>query len=376
MLLLPSAMAITLQEAVDRAAEVDPNVLIAAYNSQIGHLESIEAWSQLGLSPSLSYSARTPAGVTTPGFSLTTSVGLLEPGTWLNAFQQRAQAQVLYAAEDAIALDVQYLAATLFYNLLEAQARTEAAQSNVAAAQASLDAITARVQAGLVSELDGRTVELAFLRAQAEQEAAQASERIARARLSRALEQQVDRAESTTPPQLPDSGESLHIETARRSVEAARFGYYERVADLFPSGFLRADQWPGSTTWAVTVGATWSFDGIVGPFTRARVSKFELRIAETELAALQLDNELGITAAREEAQAARALADAARKREDLAEETLKVAQARLTAGLTNTVDLLRIQDDTTQARADRVQAEADYARAILEVRRLSGVGWE
>jgi outer membrane protein TolC len=372
MLFVVSAWAVTLKEVVERAAEVSPTALVSSLESRVAGLEAAEAWAGLGLTPSFSYSTTFPVGSST--FSLSAILGVLELSNWMDAFQQQAQAGGARALEQATILDAQYAAAYLFYDLVGAQAQSEASEASVKAAKASYDAVSARVSAGLLSELDGRSAELALLSAEAQVEASRAKENIARARLERALEQEVGRAEKPELRALID-GESPYLEVASRSVEAARWAHRETVAELFPSGFLRSDYNTVAQSWSVTVGVAWSFDGLVGPFLRERASNLETQIVQVQYEALQLDLALGLTEAREEVRAAQALLQAALRREELSNESLQVAHARLSAGLASTLELLRIQDEAAKARSDRVLAENSLDRAILKTQHLSGQSW-
>lgn len=380
-LCLPAA-AMTLEEAVQRAATIDPAAVIAASNERIAALAATEAWAGLGLSPSASYSRRLQAGVWTGGLSWQVSLGALDPAAWFNAAQQGAQRDSAVAQAEAARLDAQYAAALLYYDAIAAQGYLDAARADLTSATGIAEVTQARLKAGLESDLAARAAELERLRAQAAVAQAESGLRIARARLQRAL--QADPGD-LTPPGLPafpgDERRSPWLDSAAAEVRAARSGQQERVAAIFPAGFLNVSS--GSTTtagaatgvWSLNVGLSWTLDGVVNPFLRAREADLERRIAEVSYDNLKLDLDLGLTEARARADAARVQVDAARAREALAAESLAIGQARQQAGLSNALELLRLQDDLLLARADRVQAEHAEALAILSARRLAGLGW-
>ena len=383
-LYLPSAAAMTLEEAVQRAATLDPAAVIAASNERIAALAATEAWAGLGLTPSLSYNRRLQAGVWTGGISWQVSLGAVAPATWFNAMQQGAQRDSVIAQAGAATFDAQYAAALLYYDAIAAQSYLDAAHAALTSATGIAEVTQARLKAGLESDLAARAAELERLRAQAAVAQAESSLRIARARLQRAL--QTDPGELTAPP-LPafpgDERRSPWLDSAAAEVRAARYGQQERVAAIFPSGSLSVSSGNFSSStagaapgvWSLNVGLSWTLDGIVNPFLRAREADLERRIAEVSYENLKLDLDLGLTEARAQADAARTQVDAARAREALATESLAIGQARQQAGLSNALELLRLQDDLLLARADRVQAEHTEALAILSARRLAGLGW-
>ncbi len=374
-MLLGLAQAMSLEQVVARAAEVNPFGVVAELQRKVGSLEAAEGWTALGPTAQLGYQRRLTAGVWSGGASWSLSLGALDPGAWANAGQQRAQAKEAGVIADATVLDAQYAAAYLYYDLLAAQAASEATEQSYKAAQATLDASKARVQAGLESELSGRSAEVELLRAAADREKAGATQRIAKARLERALEQTVDGVQAPGPLELPAEMDPLWLKVAAASRESARWAHIEGIADLFPAGNLSVGQPAGSPNLTLSVGVTWTFDGIAGPFLRERGLALESRIAQVQYEALRRDLDLGLVEAKEQARAARAVAEAARAREELATATLEVGQARLTAGLASVLEVLRLQDDVVEARADRIDAERGEAYALLSARQVAGVGW-
>lgn len=374
-LLVPVAFATTLEEVVARAAEVDPDALVAQLEWKRDRVDAVEAWAQLGPTPSVSVTRNLTAN--TDSGAMSVSVGALEPGTWMDAVQQSSQARVSRWEADATTLDVQYFAAFLYFEALSAEAGLQAAKVGEELAQATVTATRARVAAGLESEILGKSADIGLLQAQAERVTAEANVAITRARLARAIEQELgDLAPAAAPPLPADEPNSPWLHAAEAEVDAARMEHWRRLAEILPEGDLRAvTGFPDVGDWNVYVGATWRFDGVIGPFARARSAAIDKKIAEVEAEGLGRDLGVLLTTARAQAEAATKVAEAARAREKLAEETLRVGQTRLQAGLTSSLEVLRLQDEAAQARLDRVDAELAEALARLEARRVAGVGW-
>lgn len=378
LLLVPLAGATTLKEVVDRAAEVNPDALVAGLEWRQDKLAAAEAWTALGPTVSADVGRSATGDVVTTSDSLTVSVGLLDAGQWFGAGGESAKARASGHAYDATTLDAQYFAAMLYYEALSAQAALDAAKQGAALAKATLDATRARVGAGLESELVGRSAEIGQLQAEAEVASAEAGVNVARARLARAVEQDIGELAPADVPVLPTGeGASPWLQEAEAQVSAARWEHGTALAELLPEGGAKAATGlfdPG--VWTVTLSATWTFDGLAGPFLRERRAALETRIAETELDALRRDLDLASTEAVENARAASRIAEVARARERLSEESLRVGQTRLGVGLASSLEVLRLQDEAAQARADRVSAELAESISALEARRVAGISWD
>ncbi|MES2640432.1 MAG: TolC family protein [Myxococcota bacterium] len=378
LLLLSAAHALTLDETVRRAAEVDPLAVVAELTSRQARLDAAEAWVQLGPTPSFTAARTFSAGTTADTNRLRVSLDVLAPEVWLDAGSASAMARSLRHEAVATSLDAQYAAATLFYTVLAAEAALTAAQEGERFAQATADATAARVTAGLESELAGRSARLGLLEAQAYTAQSEADVVIARAGLSRALQQDVDALEIPSGAlAIPDAAtDSPWIDAAEAQLSMAKWDHASAVAAIFPTGSIDADSTLGTIEdWSLSLGVTWEFDGLAGPFIRARRAALEQKIEVIQLDAVERDLALGLTTAREQARAADRVAEAARAREELADESLQVGQTRLSVGLASSLEVLRLQDDAADARADRVNAELDAATARLEARRVAGLAW-
>jgi len=372
------AHALTLDEAVERAAEVDPDAVVAELEWRGARLQATEAWADLGPTPSLRASRRFSGGAVADTSTAAVDLGVLDPPAWLDASSASASARAMRHTAEATRLDAQYAAATLYYRVLAAEAALAAAREGERFASATSTATGARVSAGLESELAGRSARLGLLEAQALTAQAEADVAVARAALSRALEREIDALEPPAAPlALPeDTRGSPWLDAASARVDAAKWSHAAAVAGIFPTGGIQAESAAGTPQdWSLTLGVTWTFDGLADPFLRAREAALEQKIQSIELDALVRDLDLTLITAREQARAADRVAEAATAREDLADESLVVGQTRLSVGLASSLEVLRLQDEAAKARRDRVRAELDAALARLDGRRAAGTPW-
>ncbi len=383
LVLLTSAWALTLDEAVSRAGEVDPNALVAALAAERVRADSAGALFAIGPTPSVSVSRSWRLGAVTgtapvDAGTLSVNVPLLSPPVWLNAAGMVEAARAEGHVATATRLDAQYAAAALVYEALATDADLRLGREGEAAAAATLEIVRNRVRAGLESELAERSAQVGLLVAQSAVNTADSDRQIAYARLARALEMPVTSVEPADPPALPDTAGSspwLAAEAARWS--AAKWERGERLAELFPTGgvSLSTNVLGARTGWALGVTGTWTFDGLAGPFLRFHQAGLDERIARIVYDALNRDLALGLDTAKAAAQAADRNAEVANARETLAAESLAIGQKRLESGLATSLEVLRLQDDLTLARADRVRTELQRALARLEARRVAGLDW-
>lgn len=383
-LLLGKASALTLDEAVQRAAEVDPDALIAALEADRARLDVTGAVGSLVGTPSASAQSTWSGGAATRSSTLSWSVPLVDVSAWFNALSQGAQAREARWWSDSATLDAQYAAAAMYHDVLAAQAREAAAEQGLVSARATAEAVAARVSAGLESELVGRSARLGVLDAEAAVAQARSGREIALARLSRALEEEVSAVEEPTGElEVPaDVSGSPALQAESEALADTRWKRGERVAQLFPTGdlsvstgFLPVSGVAPFTEWSVTFGGTWTFDGFVGPVVRLRQASIDARVEEIRADALKRDLELALVEARSRSVAADRVAEAAVARQQLAEESLQIGQARLAAGLAGSLEVLRLQDEAAGARTARVEADLERALARLEARRVAGVRW-
>lgn len=375
LLLSLPAHALTLPEAIDRAASVDPGSVIAALAAQKEASQSTEAWARVGLTPSLGFSTSlAPAGA--GSLALSTSVDLLNPPAWFDALGQASNAAGARVIADATARDARYAVAALWFQAFAAEEAEALAQTSLSEAHGTADAAEARLRAGLASELDAKAARLGVLNAQAALASAQSARFIALARLSSALQVDIARVEPPPAPVAPDrTGESPWVDAYRQNIQQARWAEAGAIAALFPTARLSADTalLPGPADWTVSLSASWSFSGVLAPFLNVHQTHLDRRIAEVQLEQQLRADHLALEVARAQVDAARARRSAAVDGERLAGETVAVGRARLGAGLISTLDMLKLQEQEAQARVQRVGAELDLALAVLDTRRVSGL---
>lgn len=369
------AFALTLPEALNRAAEVDPDSIIAALQSRKEAAQTAEAYANLGLTPSVSVSQTFGASMTS---ELSVGVSLLNPPAWFSALAQGANGQAAHATADATARDTRYAIAAMWFQAFAAEEAEELAQTSLSEARGTADAAEARLRAGLTSELDAKAARLGVLNAQATLASAQSTRFIALARLSSALQTEVVEVEAPDAPQMPDgTGTSPWIAVYEASLREARWDEAAAWASLFPTASLSGTRTllpvSNSAAWAVTLSATWSFSGVLAPFLNVQEAHIDRKIAAVRLEQQQRADALSVSIARAQVDAARARRSAAVDGEKLAGETVTVGKARLGAGLISTLDVLKLQEQEAQARVQRVGAELDLALAVLDSRRLSGL---
>lgn len=377
LLWITAAAALTLDEAVQRAAEVDPDVLVAALEARRLNLDAAEAWTALGPTPTLAVGRAWESAASTTDNRFSVSLGLLDAGAWFDALKEGSQARAGREVATATRLDAQYATAALYLAAWYADAATTAAQQSEAAADTTLTTVRARGAAGLDNALLVRSAEAAQLLAGAERAAAEGEAAVARVQLGRAL--QIEGAVALEEPGalvLPEgAAASPWLQVAQADLEAARWDHAQDLAGWLPTGSLSATTPLDPMSWRVTLGATWTFDGLAGPFLRERNSALAVRIAEVQLDGVRRDYDAALAAAVQRARAAARVVEAHRAREAVSGEALALGQAQLAAGLISTLEVLRLQDQLADARGARVRAELDAALAVLAARQAAGAPW-
>lgn len=375
--LVGSALALTLNEAVQRAESVSPEAIIAALQAKQARLDAVESWVQLGVSPSVTVSRTWVGGASADRANFTVSSDALNPGAWFDATHRSAQARAATWLASGAQLDAQYAVALLYYGVVSTQAALSASEADEVLAAGTQAAVAARVGAGLDSQLVGKQAEAALLSARAQRQQAAANLVVSRLQLARALQlDQVGEVGVAPTLDLPEAAStSPYLSAAKAELSAARLDHAQDLARLLPSGSISAGTPLDPLDWSVTLGATWTLDGIVGPVVRERTTALQVQVAEVQLDALERDVQLGIAVASAQAEAAVGVAGAAAARESLAAEALKVGQVRLGAGLASGIEVLLLQAELAQARADAVANEFVAAAAVLEARRLAGIRW-
>jgi outer membrane protein TolC len=376
-LLVAAAAALTLAEAVERAAVVNPDATIAALRARQAQLDAGRAWSGLGLTPSLSAQRSWAGGASVASSSVSVAVGALDATRWFDAAEKGSDAQAARYAARGSALDAQYAAAQLFVAAVQAERARDAAALTEQTAGEIAEAVNGRVAAGIDSDLLGKSAQAAHLVARAEHARAEARVRQSRLLLQRALE--FDELGALEPPaalELPaEPQRSPWLEVASAELQSARWSHWEAAAGWLPRGGLAASSALDPMSWTITLSGTWTLGGVVGPFLKERHRALGVQIAETAYEGLKRDLATAEAVAADAAAAALAVQEAQAARRALAEAALAAGQARVKAGISATLELLRLQDDVASARADLVAAELEAQTATLEARRVAALPW-
>ncbi len=375
------AGALTLDEAVARAAEVNPHAVVAELEARARATRAHRRWTtvlpDLGLRQTRTL-VPAPASPTVER-ELRATWDIFDGPEWLEASRDGADAEGQRAAATATRLDAQYAAAALYFEALAAEGRVTAARTSAQVAESTLSTTRTQAQAGVTDELTYRSAELGAIAAKAALAQAEADVVITRATLERALQEPLEGPLTPNAPlHLPeDELRSPWLDAQRASVRAAHLDTLTAWAEVLPTASLRATRPIGvvADTWTTELQLRWDLDGGVAPFLEAREKSLARQAREVELDALERDLRLGVRVARERAGAANIVAEAARAREQLADSSVTLAQTRLAAGVARPLEVLRLQDDAATARLQRVDAERDAALATLEARRLAGVPW-
>lgn len=373
--ILSQANALTLDEAVARAGAVHPLAVAADLERQIVALEAAERWSLLTLTPEVSVERSWSQRFITDQAQLRVSTSVLSPAGWFDALEQSAQARASAYVASATLLDAQYAAAWFYVEAIAAEATLAAAQTFLAEAERTREQTLLRVRAGLEGDLMLLAAEEQLLEASSDLERARSAVQNSRARLSRAIDQEVDSlAPVVLDPPAAAPARSPWIDAQRALTDAAHLEQIQSWSELLPAAELQLEAPFGTSFWTLGLQATWSVDG-AGPLIRARAAALAARQSDVLAEGLQRDHDLGVDTGREDARSLALLVGSARAREALAEQALEMGHMRLEAGLMDTLDVVRLQRDLVRARATRIDAELAEAYVVLEARRLAGLGW-
>ncbi len=401
-----SPQAVTLQEAVRRALQVQPAMVQAQGTLRNAHLSMLASngeflptistggsWSRAG---GTRFNSQTSQIVTTPtassySGSISASVDLF------TGFRRLADRRASAATEDAAdaglvnqRFQVTLLTKQAFYNAIATEELVRVAEAQVARARQELQIAVDKLRAGsgtrsdsLRSAVDLGNARLALLQAQANLATAQAN-------LGRqvGVDQPVRAAPDSALPPLPDTTglrvqvveSAPQVQQAEAQARAAgaqvavsRSAYWPTLnytASNSFSGFDAPWQGTGAYTkgWNVRVSLNWTlFNG----FTRER-SMTSASVARDVAEAQAADTRRGVSAQYTQQLAALLTSftqiDISTAQVAAATEDLRVQQERYRVGAATILDLLTSQASLTQAQVNLVQSRFNFviARAQLE----------
>lgn len=403
----PPIISVTLDEAIERALKVHPQMAQAA--GQVMNAEAAERSAWGAYLPTLSASAGTSLNSTQrfnpqTNTTATGSAGSYNGGvsaSWeiftgfrRSAARESARAQSRLAASQLISgrANVALTVSRAFFDVQRAEQLVSVAQSRIERAKQGIDAAKLRVAAGsatrsdlLRAELELNTARQALLEAETQRVAAGYQ-------LGRLIGVEAEVRAAGEPELTPapvgngrmveqlvlDAPAVLAAEAAAEAasagVDAARSRYWPSLRlstgyDFFGQGASLASPVP---SWSVRLGLSFTiFDGFVREeaIERARVQDM---VALSELA----DTRRAVRAEAERARGQIMLAieriSLAEQAVDVAQEDLRVQQERYELGVSTILDLLASQSSVVQAESDLVTARFDYQIARAELAALAG----
>jgi outer membrane protein TolC len=401
-----SVMTVTLAQALQLAANVDPNYVAAL--RQVGDADWVrrQAWMAFVI-PSAEFrwswnrfsSPQFNLGTGDLADELTTaSLGarydLFTGGARIfdmkgsAARVDGARAGELQARfETALGTEADY------YEVIAQTELLRVAQERTARAEQQLDIARARVLSGAAVQTDSLQLLLELTRAQVEELQQDAAVKVSRLQLGRRIGHSgpADAVPLDTLParQLPISETDAYREALTESPRVGVVQAEARVADAFfkseRSTYLPTislfGQWAGwddqiipDATTRTTYGVSLNFPLWDGANREIRVYRANTLRQVAEAARLDTEREVGrnIVAAYQAYDAARASAELAARGVLVSRENLRVQQERYQAGATTILDLLVAQVNVTEAEAGLVQARFTTRLALAGVEAILG----
>ena len=394
---------ITLREALQRAARLDPN-----YVSALGQVDNA-VWARRNafavfILPSVSLSLNGQRS-NPPGFS-----AVPIPEVWFGQISARYDLftggqKFAELTRSAAALDgakagelAQRFATALltesdYYNVLASNELNRVAQNRLRRAREQLAVARARVSSGAAVATDSLNLRLELTRAQVDAVRQESAVRIARLELGRRVgaEGPVDAVPLDTAgiPELPitladaitqaaQQGPQYRIaaaneRAARASYRAQLGSYLPRVTLTFAANAFDTEFFPSAfkqTNWGLSVSLPlWDNGQRELALSQARVNRDVARAVRADMdRAVQHD----VTAAYDGYLTSRATLALAAEGLVVARESFRVQQSRYSAGATTILDLLEAQVNLSAAEAALVQAQYATRLALAGLESILG----
>ena len=397
---------VTLTEALQRAAQLDPNYVAALGQVDNAVWARRSAFSVFVL-PSISLS--TTATRNTPKFF---NFGTLQPEKYAvqsaisasydlftggQKFAELSRSGAALAGAHAGELQQRFTTALLtefdYYNVLATDELDRVARDRLRRAREQLAVARARVTSGAAVSTDSLTLRLEMTRAQVAQLQQTSALRVARLELGRRIGAAgpVDAAPLDTAP-APELPITLADAITQAAVQGPSYRIAvsnERAASAVYRWYLGSYLPRATLTWAgigfdnrfLPTGAKFSqlSLGISFPLwdngrretlvSQARVNREVARaVRDDMIRAVQHD----VTAAYDAYVTSRATVDLAVEGVDIARESFRVQRARYSSGATTILDLLEAEVNLSQAEADLVQARYGWRLALTGLESILG----
>lgn len=399
---------VTLREALQRSARLDPNYVAAlgqVDNAVWARRNAFAAFILPAVSVSVTAQRSNPLGFLFAGDTFfvvkTTWQGQLTARYDLflggQKFAELSRSGAALEGAHADELRQRFATALLtesdYYAVLQNAELDRVARERLRRAREQLGVARARVSSGAAVQTDSLNLRLEFTRAQVAQLEQGSALRIARLELGRRIGAAgpVDAAplDTVAAPELPLSLADAISQAARQGPEyrsaaanerAASAAYRAELGNFLPHASLTFNAFSFDTAFFPSLRHQTSFSlGVSLPIwnggqrelavSRARVSKDIARARREDMErAVQHD----VTAAYDAYVTARATAELADQGLLVARESFRVQQTRYQSGATTILDLLTAQVNLSQAEADLVQARYGTRLALAGLESILG----
>lgn len=397
---------VTLSEALDAAAQVDPGYVSALRDVGDASWVRRGAWSAF-LLPSINFqwslSKFDPEAFNIgtnevtdrlTQFSFSASYDVFRGGA---KFHDLSRASAVVDGAGAGELEARYQTAlateAAYYDVIAQRQLVDVVEGRVRRAREQLDVARARVRSGAAVQSDSLQLLLELTRAEVDELRQNSALTIARLELGRRVGRAgaVDAAPLDTDrlPPLPLSREQLvhealedspALRVARSRQRLTEAAFKAERASYLPTLSVFG-QWAGfdedlipDATNRTTLGIQLSYPLFDGTARELRVFRASTarRVADAEAADLERATVRDITEAYEAYTTARASTELAERGVAVARENLRVQTERYRAGATTIIDLVTAQVDLTEAEADLVQARQATRLALSGVEAILG----
>ncbi len=283
-----------------------------------------------------------------------------------------------------------------WFAVAAARGQVDAQGEQIAALSTSLDAVDARLAAGLASRADRLRAQAALAEAQAANEAAQRDWAKAQAQLRQAAGVAQTREitldwEAVPPPAAADAlladllaeaeqrrpdlaalrAAALRAQSEATRARAARWPVLALSANIGRTFFLEAERKPSTSN---SIGANLTIPLFEGGrlAAEARAAEQDARRFAADADARQRAIELETTQAWYDVHYAQTVRTGVAIQFDSADESARAAEARYKAGLGSLLEWLTAQADRARARQARVQADSDWLAAFSRLNHALG----
>ena len=318
-----------------------------------------------------------------------TLAGVLERGGKLDARRALAQSRIdaLAVERESRRLDLLAEVARRYLAIVAAQRQRAIAEADIAQRRRTVAGARQRLQAGASPESVVLTAQAAQARAELDRARADRRDMAARQHLAALWGERdpdfgIAGGDPLSLPAVPDF--DALADSLQRTPELAQFADERRIREArlqLARTETRADiDWQLGVRRLQASDDTAFIGGLSIPLGAGRRAQPEIRIAEAELASLEIEREakglsLYSTLAEAHGRYRTAEVEVARLREDILPKLARAeaaAERAYRAGATSYLEWAQLQSETTTARKQQLEAALDAQRALIEIQRLTG----